>query len=213
MDVTSISQTSGKMDAGNVNAIASDFETFLRMLTTQIQNQDPLSPMEADKFASQLASFSMVEQQTLTNHKLEAVLHGLSAGGLGGYSGLVGREAVHEGAVRFSGSALEFEIEGRGGVPENAILAVLDDEGGPVAKLALGAGQERVTWDGTAPDGRSVLPGFYQAELRRRSDGEALEIPVATSAVIEEVRFSGDEVELLLADGSVIPESGVSKLR
>lgn len=213
MDVTSISQTSGKMDAGNVNAIASDFETFLRMLTTQIQNQDPLSPMEADKFASQLASFSMVEQQTLTNHKLEAVLHGLSAGGLGGYSGLVGREAVHEGAVRFSGSALEFEIEGRGGVPENAILAVLDDEGGPVAELALGAGQERVTWDGTAPDGRSVLPGFYQAELRRRSDGEALEIPVATSAVIEEVRFSGDEVELLLADGSVIPESGVSKLR
>lgn len=213
MDVTSIDQASGKMNAGNADAIASDFETFLRMLTTQIQNQDPLSPMEADKFASQLASFSMVEQQTLTNQKLEAVLHGLSAGGLGGYSGLVGREAVHEGAVRFSGSALEFEIEGRGGVPENAILAVLDDEGGPVAKLALGAGQERVIWDGTAPDGRSALPGFYQAELRRRSDGEALEIPVATSAVIEEVRFSGDEVELLLADGSVIPESGVSKLR
>lgn len=213
MDVTSIGQTSGKMHAGNVDAIGNDFETFLRMLTTQIQNQDPLSPMESDKFASQLASFSMVEQQTLTNQKLEAVLHGLSAGGLGGYSGLVGREAVHQGAVRFSGLPVEFEIEGREGAPANAILAVLDDEGGPVAELALGAGQERVTWDGTAPDGRSVLPGFYQAELRRISDGEALEIPVATSAVIEEVRFSGDEVELLLADGSVIPESGVSKLR
>lgn len=213
MDVTSIGQTSGKMHAGNVDAIGNDFETFLRMLTTQIQNQDPLSPMESDKFASQLASFSMVEQQTLTNQKLEAVLHGLSAGELGGYSGLVGREAVHQGAVRFSGLPVEFEIEGREGAPANAILAVLDDEGGPVAELALGAGQERVTWDGTAPDGRSVLPGFYQAELRRISDGEALEIPVATSAVIEEVRFSGDEVELLLADGSVIPESGVSKLR
>lgn len=213
MDVTSIGQTSEKVDSGNVGATTSDFETFLRMLTTQIQNQDPLSPMEAEKFASQLASFSMVEQQTLTNQTLEAVLQGLSSGGLAGYSGLVGREAVHAGAVRFSGAAVEFEIEGTGGAPENAILAVLDDDGGPVAELALGAGQERVTWDGTASDGLSVMPGFYQAELRRISDGEALENPVATSAVVEEVRFSGDEVELLLADGSVIPESGVSKLR
>ena len=48
-------------------ALASDFETFLTMLSVQMQNQDPLNPTDSTEFASQLAQFSTVEQQTLTN--------------------------------------------------------------------------------------------------------------------------------------------------
>ena len=45
------------------NAVTSDFQTFIQMLTTQAENQDPLNPMDSAEYASQLASFSSVEQQ------------------------------------------------------------------------------------------------------------------------------------------------------
>ena len=51
--------------------ISSDFETFLRMLTVQMQNQDPLNPIQSSDFAVQLATFSGVEQQVRTNDLLE----------------------------------------------------------------------------------------------------------------------------------------------
>lgn len=64
----------GAMQARQANAesktaafASSDFETFLKMLTTQIKNQDPLNPMEGTEFAVQLATFSGVEQQVMTN--------------------------------------------------------------------------------------------------------------------------------------------------
>ena len=55
------------------SVISSDFETFLKMLTTQLQNQDPLDPVKSEDFAVQLATFSGVEQQVLTNDLLESL--------------------------------------------------------------------------------------------------------------------------------------------
>ena len=47
----------------STSALTSDFETFLKMLTTQARYQDPLEPLDSQEYASQLAQFSMVEQQ------------------------------------------------------------------------------------------------------------------------------------------------------
>ncbi len=198
-------------EAGNPDS--DDFETFLRMLTAQIQNQDPLSPMEADQFASQLASFSMVEQQTLTNQNLDRMIRALSNGGLAAYSGLVGRVAAHEGAFVYSGAPVEMEIGIPGGIDEYAKLAILDGGGVMVAELNVDVGQEKLTWEGRGLDGRMLPPGSFIAEMRQAEDGAPLEIPVFTAAVVEEVRFGDGEAELLLADGTVLPESRVSKIR
>ncbi len=51
-------------------AISGDFETFLKLLTTQMRNQDPLKPMDSTEFVAQLASFSAVEQQIRANDRL-----------------------------------------------------------------------------------------------------------------------------------------------
>ena len=55
--------TADGAETGGNSALSSDFETFLRMLTTQLQNQDPLNPVDSADFAVQLATFSSVEQQ------------------------------------------------------------------------------------------------------------------------------------------------------
>ncbi len=73
--------------------LSSDFQTFLKMLTTQARNQDPLNPMDSSDYAQQLATFSGVEQQVRTNTLLESLAAQLGGGGLTQYASWVGMEA------------------------------------------------------------------------------------------------------------------------
>lgn len=61
-------------------AVTADYNTFLKLLVTQLQTQDPLNPTDNTEFIAQLASFSAVEQQTQTNGKLDKMLAYLNAG-------------------------------------------------------------------------------------------------------------------------------------
>ncbi len=62
--------------ASNANSpeIASNFTEFLQLLTTQLKNQDPLSPLDTNQFTQQLVEFSQVEQQMKTNDSLSALV-------------------------------------------------------------------------------------------------------------------------------------------
>ncbi|MFP7569289.1 flagellar hook capping FlgD N-terminal domain-containing protein [Marivita sp. S2033] len=211
MQVNAISAESSKA-ASAKQGMSGDFETFLKMLTTQIQNQDPLSPMEAEQFASQLASFSMVEQQTLTNQNFESLINVMSSRGLSNYAGLVGRTALHAGAFEFSGSPVDLEL-GFNDVRERSKLVILDSDGIAVSDQIVEPGQSKASWTGQGVDGLPVEPGTFTAELRSASDDSKLDTEVLTSAVIEEVRFGNDEAWLLLSDGTDISETSVARLR
>ena len=54
--------------------LAENFDTFLQLLTTQLQHQDPLSPMESNEFVAQLVQFSEVEQAIASNKSLEKLI-------------------------------------------------------------------------------------------------------------------------------------------
>ncbi|PRY73824.1 flagellar basal-body rod modification protein FlgD [Marivita geojedonensis] len=168
--------------------------------------------MEADQFASQLATFSMVEQQTLTNQNLEALISSISAGGLPGYASLVGRVAVHDQAFQFSGAPVELEIKNEIFSSDTKIV-ILDDSGNVVAEIELGSGQFKATWDGTGLEGRLLASALYSAEVWRVSDDFHTETTVTTQAVIEEVRFDGGEATLILSDGTEISEDRVNSFR
>src|SRR6201981_1569760 len=60
--------------AGASKTLSSNFDTFLTLLTTQLQNQDPLSPMDSNQFTQQLVQFSQVEQQINTNDNLKSLI-------------------------------------------------------------------------------------------------------------------------------------------
>ena len=55
-------------------SLATNFQTFLTLLTTQLQNQDPTSPMDSNQFTQQLVMYSQVEQQLSTNDKLDSLI-------------------------------------------------------------------------------------------------------------------------------------------
>ena len=85
MEVTSATTTQTATQtqtaASDKDVVNSDYLTFLKMLTAQVKNQDPLDPMSSDDFSAQLATFSGVEQQVKTNDLLEAL--GAQVGAMG----------------------------------------------------------------------------------------------------------------------------------
>ncbi len=101
--VTAPSQTTARPKS---TGAASDYTTFLKMLTTQMQNQDPLNPIESTDFAIQLATFSGVEQQVQTNQLLSGLAAQFSLLGMAQLSGWVGQEARTTADVWFDGRAI-----------------------------------------------------------------------------------------------------------
>src|ERR1700761_3115105 len=68
--------------ANGLNELSGNFDTFLTLLTTQLQNQDPMNPMDSNQFTQELVEFSGVEQQINTNSDLETLIsQGTSAAG------------------------------------------------------------------------------------------------------------------------------------
>ena len=102
-----------------------DYEAFLRLLVTQMQHQDPLDPMNDTEYIAQLATFANVEQNTMTNRNLEAVL---TAQALGGAGALIGRTVTT--AEGQSGVVSEVQITAGG------TTAILQDG----TELQLGEG-------------------------------------------------------------------------
>ena len=92
-----------------------DCETFVKTLTTQLKNQDPLDPMDSASFASQLAAFSSVEQQVLANEHLENIPGLLRSSGLLSHSEWIGKFAKVDGPVHFSGTPIDIAIS----IPDN----------------------------------------------------------------------------------------------
>ena len=76
--------------------LSADLNTFLRLLTTQLQNQDPTQPMDANQLTNQLVQFSTVEQQMNTNTTLQSLLSLQQAGQLGQAAALVGQRVAVE---------------------------------------------------------------------------------------------------------------------
>jgi len=89
-----------------------DYNSFLKLLTAQLQFQDPTKPVDSTQYISQLASFSSVEQQTNTNSKLDAVLTSLSLTQAEGY---IGRTVTSEDGT-ISGEVASVQITSEGPV-------------------------------------------------------------------------------------------------
>ncbi|MFP4326920.1 MAG: flagellar hook capping FlgD N-terminal domain-containing protein, partial [Paracoccaceae bacterium] len=188
--------------------------TFLRMLTVQMQNQDPLNPAEASDFAVQLATFSSVEQQVLTNDLLAGMNGASGQGALGQSGALVGLEARSPAPVRFSGMPIGLHLPDRGDA-RSAELVVRDAAGKVLQRQALPQGVERVDWAGVDDSGAPFPEGLYRFEVELRTEAEMLGTePAETYQRIAEIRFTKDGArELVFDGGGAASETEVSALR
>src|SRR5258706_12030021 len=96
---TNPSSTSDSSQTKINNQIAGNFNTFLQLLTTQLQNQNPLSPLDTNQFTQQLVQFAGVEQQLKTNEELTSLVTLQQTAQSTQALGFVGKTAVVDGST------------------------------------------------------------------------------------------------------------------
>ena len=194
-------------------AISSDFETFLKMLTVQMENQDPLNPVDSSDYAVQLATFSSVEQQVRTNDLLGAMLGQTAGGGLAEYSGWVGMQARSTAPVLFDGSAVPVNFE-RFDQVDAATLVVTNEQGIVVQRRDLPLESDDFVWDGLDSGGAPHPPGLYRFDVEHFIDGALVETrPAQTYSEVEEVRSEPTGTLLVLAGGTAVLPQAITALR
>ena len=154
---SSLSSTSGATLAGN-------FQTFLTLLTTQLQNQNPLDPLDTNQFTQQLVQFASVEQQLKTNDQLTSLVSLQQTAQSTQALGFVGKTAVVDGTTAaLTNSSATWELS----VPTNSNvnISITSSTGQTVftGNYAVNTGSNQpFTWDGKGTDGTQLPDGQYK---------------------------------------------------
>jgi flagellar basal-body rod modification protein FlgD len=194
-------------------AISSDFETFLKMLTVQMQNQDPLNPIESSDYAVQLATFSGVEQQVRTNDLLTSLGGQMGLMGMSQLAGWVGMEARAAVPAQFKGDPITVAPK-VAPTADEAFLIVQNQIGTEVQRVAISAADTSIEWAGIGADGNPMLPGSYSFHVENRSDGQVVSLePAEVYTTVTEARNQGGQVMLVLEGGAEISAEQITALR
>lgn len=194
--------------------MASNFDTFLQLLTTQLKNQNPLDPLDTNAFTQQLVQFSGVEQQLKTNEFLEAMVLSTQTANSAQAVSYVGKVVTASGAkteMVDSAAVWHFAVE-----EAAEITATVRDANGNVVFSKSGSvnkGESVFTWDGKGTDGRQRPDGSYSVTIQARNKEGKL-IPVATEMTgeVTGIDFTGSE-PVLIVGGARVNLSAVLSVR
>jgi flagellar basal-body rod modification protein FlgD len=186
-----------------------DFQTFLKLLTTQLQYQDPLQPLEATQFVTQLAQFSGVEQQIATNKAMGVLIESIGASGAGALGAWLGKEVRVASDVYYEGGSLDLYPANGPAAARSATVVVKSFDGSTVAEIDFPRGEDKVTWDGKMADGTQAPNATYSVEVRYETiNGENVVEEVETYALVTEARRAADGTAVLALRGGQIIEAG-----
>ncbi len=192
---------------------STDYQMFLKMLTTQMKNQDPLNPIESSDYAVQLATFSGVEQQVKTNDLLSALTGQLGIASMGQYAAWVGMEARAAMPATYSGVPLTLYPAPEPGA-DRTILVAYDAQGHEAMRQEIPVGPDPVQWSGKTATGGQVLPGTYSFKLEsyKASELQASDA-VELFGKITEVRQGATGAVLFTASGATVAPGQIKALR
>jgi flagellar basal-body rod modification protein FlgD len=192
------------------------FDNFLTLLTTQLQNQDPLSPMDSNQFTEQLVHFTNVEQSIAQTEKLEELL------ALSGFNqtaqavGFIGKQVETEGSF--------LQLDGPGGASmtydlpsatRETRIAIVSPDGRLVRTLPgqTTAGSHTLAWDGKDSQGNALADGVYEVFVTAMDrDNVTVEADTRSLGRVTGVRTEGGQT-LLDIGGAEIPLDQVLAIR
>jgi flagellar basal-body rod modification protein FlgD len=191
---------------GNSTGIGADFNTFLTLLTTQLQNQDPTNAMDANQMTEQLVQFATVEQQIKVNTNLERLLSVEQGNQLVSAAPLMGRVVeVESDQLALQGGQAQLRLPAAGEA-RLARISVTDANGRALrsADVTLGASATNWSWDGRDASGAQMPDGAYRFAISGvRADGSPASVTAGVLARATAVDRRDGEVRLSLGGLSV----------
>lgn len=184
-------------------SIGMNKDDFLTLFVTQLQNQDPLNPMDGTEFISQLAQLTQVEQAYNTNSNLENILGALNASSALSAVSFVGNEITATGnqvcLKDGEGAELTFSVPKDA---EQVSVSIFDESGNLVRSLALeqtDAGEATLAWDGTDTTGSRLPSGLYTITATGQdAAGSSFACTPYIHGTVDGVNFSGSSPVLIV---------------
>lgn len=218
--VSAVSSSTSNVNAASTadsTKLNQDFDQFLTLLTTQLQNQDPLSPMDSSEFTNQLVQFSSVEQQIKSNTLLENLLStqtlNMTALGVSFIGKDVEVEAKDFKFTSGKSSPLAYSLPSEA---TTGTVTIVDENGETVYSKAIdtASGRHEFTWDGKDNNGQPVASGTYTLKVAALTeDNTSLNVttfvPGHVSALESDDTTGG---LVLVVDGQKIPLTNVRKI-
>jgi flagellar basal-body rod modification protein FlgD len=190
------------------------YNTFLTLLTTQLQNQDPLNPTNTDTFTSEMIQLSGVEQQLATNNTLATISTNLSSITASSGLGYIGKTVTASGDTAPMQSGKADWTYDLGSAAANVTLAVKDSDGNTVYTTTgdPSSGSHSFSWDGTNSSGTTSTSGDYTlAVTATDASGNAVTTTTNLIGTVTGVDTSSGSTELQLGDINV-PLTNVTTL-
>jgi flagellar basal-body rod modification protein FlgD len=197
--------TAGAQGGTALTSLSANFGNFLKLLMTQLQNQDPTSPLDTAQFTTQLVQFSSVEQQINTNTSLTQLIQLTQAGELMQSSAMIGKRitvASDHVPLQNGTGTIQFSLPAAGPVG----IAIYDESGTKIRDVSLSGakGENSWTWDGTNAAGARLPDGGYKvAVTSHASNGTSAALPFSVVGTATGVISENNAVQLQLGALSV----------
>jgi flagellar basal-body rod modification protein FlgD len=211
---TTASASSGSVAAQTgsaaLNSLSSNFSDFLTLLMTQLQNQDPSSPMDSNQFTSELVQFSSVEQQINTNSDLTQLIQLTQASQVEQSSAMLGKQVTVNStqlSLQNGSASINFNTTNA----EPIAISVTNASGAQVssATLTSKAGSNTWTWNGNSGNGSTEPDGAYTVSVMTLgSNGTTTSVPFTVTGTATAVTNNSGTVDLQMG-GLTLPFSDV----
>lgn len=204
MPVSAVANAASQASADRTR-LSDNYDTFLVLLTSQLQNQDPLSPMDSAQFTQQLVQFSQVEQQIRTNEQLESLLSSYNAAAAGTALSYLGRSAViASDTTNLVGGQAQWNYSLA--ADANDVAITVKDARGRIVRQAEGEraqGAHSFSWDGRDFYGNTLPDGVYSLSVTARDEaGESIDASIEVRETIRGVDFTGSSPLVVTDSGS-----------
>jgi flagellar basal-body rod modification protein FlgD len=211
---TNSSSSSSTSTSTKSSGIADNFQTFLTLLTTQLQNQNPLDPLDTNQFTQQLVQFAGIEQQLKSNSQLESLVKLQTTAQATQALNFVGATAVVDGATTKLASG---KATWGFNVPKDSTVAVnITNATGQTVysgNFAMKAGDHQsFVWDGKGNDGSQWADGTYKlTAVGKDSQGNAVTVSTEIVGQVDSADLSASP-PLLSISGQTFTVDQIKKI-
>ena len=202
----------------NIGNTAEEIQNnFMKMLVTQMQNQNPLDPMDNAEFTSQLAQMSQLQGIENMSASIDSFVKQVSSGRLLDQSALIGKEVLAAAStVNWDGqSSVNFAVNSDVAL-SNAKLRITAYDGRIIDEVSLGSlgpDIQSLSWDGNTKEGLAAATGVYRISIEGLTfDGKNANGNVLTGATVQSVQRSGSVVQVQLEDGRVVNDTEIMQI-
>ena len=182
---------------------------FLKLLSHQLTNQDPMEPMDQKRFAADLAQFSQLEQLTNINTKMNKTSENLPMQNKFYGASFVGKHILTDGATvnykEGNQPSLAFHLDKPA---SKAFVRIYDQSNNTIRRLEIKnipKGNQAVTWDGLGEDGQTATEGIYRFDVLAFDDKyERFKGKSQVEGIVTGVSFDNGETTLIVGDGKKV---------